>query len=48
VQDAGITDGNTLLNEVEVYLDMLCTLLLNGVGGDIDGANVVTVDESVL
>jgi hypothetical protein len=48
VQDAGITDDNTLPSEVEVYLDMLCTLLLNGVGGDIDGANVVTVDESVL
>jgi hypothetical protein len=33
---------------VEVDLDMLHTLVLNGVGGEIDGADVVTVDESAL
>jgi hypothetical protein len=38
VQDADITDGNTFSNEVEVDLDMLRTLVLNGVGGDVDGA----------
>jgi hypothetical protein len=30
VQDADITDGNTFPDEVEVDLDMLCTLVLNG------------------
>jgi hypothetical protein len=48
VQDADITDGNTFLDEVEVDLDMLCTLVLNGVGGGVDDADVVTVDESAL
>jgi hypothetical protein len=48
VQDADITDGNVLPNEVEVDLNMLRTLVLNGVGGEVDGADVVTIDESVL
>jgi hypothetical protein len=35
-------------NEVEVELDMLRRLVLNGVGGEVDCADVVTVDESAL
>jgi hypothetical protein len=48
VQYADITDGNVFLNQVEVNLDMLHTLMLNGVGGEVDGTDVVAVDESVL
>jgi hypothetical protein len=48
VQDVDITDGNVLPNEVEVDLDMLRTLVLNGVGGEVDGADVVTIDEGAL
>jgi hypothetical protein len=48
VQDMDITDGNTLTDEMEVDLDVLCTLVLNGVGGEVDDADVVTVDESAL
>jgi hypothetical protein len=48
VQDMDITDGNAFLNEVEVDLDMLHTLMLNKVGGEVDGTNVVTVDGSAL
>jgi hypothetical protein len=48
VQDADITDGNAFPDEVEVNLDMLCALVLNGVGGKVDGADVVAVDESAL
>jgi hypothetical protein len=33
---------------VEVDLDILCTLVLNMVGGEIDDVDVVTVDESAL
>jgi hypothetical protein len=33
---------------VEVDLDMLCALVLNGVGGEVDGVDVITVDESAL
>jgi hypothetical protein len=48
VQDADITDGNAFPDEVEVNLDMLCALMLNGVGGEVDSADVVAVDESAL
>jgi hypothetical protein len=48
VQDADITDGNAFQDEVEVDLDMLCMLVLNEVGGELDGADVVAVGESVL
>jgi hypothetical protein len=48
VQDADITDGNTFLDEVDVDLDMLRTLVLNEVDGEVDDADIVTVDESAL
>jgi hypothetical protein len=44
VQDAEITDGNSFLDEVEVDLNMLCTLVLNEVSGEVDGADIVIVD----
>jgi hypothetical protein len=48
VQDTDITDGNTFLDEVEVNLNMLSTLVLNGVGREVDGTEVIVVDESAL
>jgi hypothetical protein len=48
VQDADITNGNAFPDEVEVDLDTLCALVLNGVGEEVDGTDDVTVDESVL
>jgi hypothetical protein len=48
VQDVDITDGNTFLDEVDVDLDMLRTLVVNEVDGEVDDADVVTVDESAL
>jgi hypothetical protein len=48
MQDADITDGHTFPHKVEVDLDMLCALVLNGVSGEVDGADVVAVDESAL
>jgi hypothetical protein len=48
MQDADITDGNVFPDEVEVDLDMLGMLVLNGVGGEVDGVDIVTVDESAL
>jgi hypothetical protein len=36
------------LDEVEVNLDMLYTLVLNEVSGEVDGADIVIVDESAL
>jgi hypothetical protein len=48
MQDTDITNGNAFSNEVEVDLDMLCVLVLNGVGGEVDGADIIAVDESAL
>jgi hypothetical protein len=48
VQEADITNGNAFLNEVEVDLDMLHMLMLNGVSGEVDDADIVVVDESAL
>jgi hypothetical protein len=48
VQEADITDDNVLPDEVEVDLNMLYTLVLNGVGAEVHDANVVAVDESAL
>jgi hypothetical protein len=48
VQDADIINGNAFSDKMEVDLDMLCTLVLNGVGGEVDGADIITVDESAL
>jgi hypothetical protein len=48
VQDADITNDNVFPGEVEVDLDMLCTLVLNRVGEEVDDIDVVTVDESAL
>jgi hypothetical protein len=38
----------TFSNEVEVDLDMLCMLVLNKVGGEVDGVDVVAVDENTV
>jgi hypothetical protein len=48
MQGVDITNGNAFPNEVEVDLDMLCTLVLNRVGGEVDGTDIVIVDESAL
>jgi hypothetical protein len=48
VQDTDITDGHAFPHKVEVDLDMLRALVLNGVDGEVDGADVVTVDEGAL
>jgi hypothetical protein len=48
VQDVDTTYSNAFSDEVEVVRDMLHTLMLNGVGGEVDGADVIIVDESAL
>jgi hypothetical protein len=45
VKDTNISNGDMLADEVEVNLDMLCALMLNGVGGKVDSANVIAVDQ---
>jgi hypothetical protein len=48
VQDTDITDGHAFPHKVEVDLEMLRALVLNGVGREVDGADVVAVDECAL
>jgi hypothetical protein len=48
VQDTDITDDNAFPNEVKVNLDMLCTLVLNRIGREVDDTVVVTIDDSAL
>jgi hypothetical protein len=46
MEDVDLTDGNLLSDEIKINLHMLRALMLNGVGGEVHGADVVTVDES--
>jgi hypothetical protein len=48
MQDVDITDGHTFSHKVEVNLDMLHALMLNVIGGQIDGTDVVVIDENAL
>jgi hypothetical protein len=48
MQDVDITDGHAFPHKVEVDLNMLRALVLNGVGGEVNGVNVVIVDEGAL
>ena len=43
-----IADGDPVAHEVQVDLHMLHPLMLNRVGGEIHGADVVLVDERAL
>jgi hypothetical protein len=41
-----LTDGDSLLNKMKINLHMFGVLMLNGVGGEVHGVDVVVVDES--
>jgi hypothetical protein len=45
VENMNISDSDALANEVEINLNMLGKLMLNGIGGEVDRANIVTVDQ---
>jgi hypothetical protein len=45
MEDADLTDGNLLSNKMKINLHMLGALMLNGVGGEVHSADVVTVDK---
>jgi hypothetical protein len=46
MEDVDLTDDNLLSDEMKINLHMLRALMLNGVGGEVHSADVVTVDES--
>jgi hypothetical protein len=44
--DTNVPDSNTLADKVEINLDMLGVLVLDGVSGVVDGTDIVAVDQS--
>jgi hypothetical protein len=46
VEDENVSDSNALTNEVEINLNMLDALMLDRVGGEVDRAGVIAVDQS--
>jgi hypothetical protein len=47
-ENPNITNSHPVTNEVQVNLHMLRTLMLNRVGGEVHGADVVAVDGVLL
>jgi hypothetical protein len=48
MKNSNITDGDMLTHEVKIDLDVLCALMLVGVGGEVHGDDVVIVDQRTL
>jgi hypothetical protein len=48
MDDMNVPNGNALVDKVEINLNMLGVLVLDGVGGEVDGADDVAVDQSGL
>ena len=46
MKNADSTDGNTFPDEMEVDLHMFGALMLNRVGGEVDCADIVAIDEA--
>jgi nucleoside-triphosphatase THEP1 len=45
-ENPNVTGSDTLADEVQVNLHVLHALMLHGIGGEVDRADVVAVDES--
>jgi hypothetical protein len=48
MENPNISNSHPVMNEVQVNLHMLRPLMLNRVGGEVHGADVVSVDERAL
>jgi hypothetical protein len=46
VKDTNVPDGNAFVDKVKINLNMFGALVLNWVGGEVDGADVIVVDQS--
>jgi hypothetical protein len=44
VEGTNVPDGNTLVDKVKINLNMFGALVLNEVGGEVDGADVIALD----
>jgi hypothetical protein len=45
MEDKDLTDDNLLSDKMKINLHMLGALMLNGVGGEVPGADIVAVDK---
>jgi hypothetical protein len=45
MEDADLADDNLLSDKMKINLHMLGALMLNGVGGEVHGADVIAVDK---
>jgi hypothetical protein len=45
MEDADLTDDNLLSDKMKINLHMLGALMLNGVGGEVHGADIITIDK---
>jgi hypothetical protein len=45
MQNSKITNSNTLPNEVKVNLNVLSSLMLNRIGGHVDGTDIVAIHQ---
>jgi hypothetical protein len=46
VEDTNVLDGNALADKVKINLNMFDALVLNGVSGEVNGTDVVVIDQS--
>jgi hypothetical protein len=45
MEDADLTDDNLPLDKIKINLHMFGALMLNGVGGEVHDADIVTIDK---
>jgi hypothetical protein len=45
MKNSNITDSDVLAHEVKIDLNVLHGLMLDGAGGEVHGADVITVDQ---
>jgi hypothetical protein len=46
MKNSNVTKGNLLSNKMEVDLNMLRPLMLHRIAGEIDGTEVIAIDQS--
>jgi hypothetical protein len=46
VEDTNVSDDNALADKVKINPNMLGALMLDGVGGEVNNANIVAIDQS--
>jgi hypothetical protein len=48
MKNSNVTESNLLTNKVDVQHDVLCAMMMNGVGGEVDSGDVVAEDSGGL